>query len=146
MSTCHPHATQDPQGCRRWPERLDWCLPTRCSNERLRHPSRKSSDHPARQGQPHHPPRPAAAGRDPQLCQSVLNASEVTMKTIILGALALMSVISIAPSAAQDASGIEAYEIAKDAYVYTYPLLLDDVFVQQGANYAEPTGIVTQAP
>ena len=40
----------------------------------------------------------------------------------------------------------EAYEITKDAYVYAYPLLLMDVFMRQGTNYAEPTGIVTQAP
>ena len=40
----------------------------------------------------------------------------------------------------------EAYEIAKEAYVYAYPLLLMDVFMRQGTNYAEPTGIVTQAP
>jgi hypothetical protein len=40
----------------------------------------------------------------------------------------------------------EGYEIAKDAYVYAYPLLLMDVFMRQGTNYAEPTGIVTQAP
>jgi hypothetical protein len=40
----------------------------------------------------------------------------------------------------------EAYEIAKEAYVYAYPLLLMDAFMRQGTNYAEPTGIVTQAP
>jgi hypothetical protein len=51
-----------------------------------------------------------------------------------------------APSAAQKISSADAYEIAKEAYVYAYPLVLDDVFVRQGANYAEPTGIVTQAP
>jgi hypothetical protein len=40
----------------------------------------------------------------------------------------------------------DAYEIAKEAYVYAYPLLLMDAFMRQGTNYAEPTGIVTQAP
>jgi hypothetical protein len=47
-----------------------------------------------------------------------------------------------APSIAEQ----ETYEIAKEAYVYAYPLLLMDGFMRQGTNYAEPTGIVTQAP
>jgi hypothetical protein len=40
----------------------------------------------------------------------------------------------------------EMYEIAKDAYVYAYSLVLMHAFMQQGTNYAEPTGLVTQAP
>ena len=40
----------------------------------------------------------------------------------------------------------EMYEIAKDAYVYAYPLVLMHAFMQQGTNFAEPTGLVTQAP
>jgi hypothetical protein len=40
----------------------------------------------------------------------------------------------------------EAREIVTDAYVYAYPLVLMDVFMRQGTNYPEPTGIVTQAP
>jgi hypothetical protein len=40
----------------------------------------------------------------------------------------------------------EAYEIAKDAYVYAYPLVLQDVTIRQLANFAEPTGIVGQGP
>jgi hypothetical protein len=62
-------------------------------------------------------------------------------------ALAVFTSICLATSAqAQNVSDQEAYEIAKDAYVYAYPLLLMDVFMRQGTNYAEPTGIVTQAP
>src|SRR4249919_2858793 len=38
------------------------------------------------------------------------------------------------------------WKIARDAYVYAYPLMLMDVFMRQGTNYAAPTGIVTQAP
>jgi hypothetical protein len=49
-------------------------------------------------------------------------------------------------ASAQNVSQHEAYESAKDAYVYAYPLMLTDAFVRQGTNYAEPTGIVTQAP
>jgi hypothetical protein len=62
-------------------------------------------------------------------------------------ALAVFTSICLATSAqAQNVPDQEAYEIAKDAYVYAYPLLLMDVFMRQGTNYAEPTGIVTQAP
>jgi hypothetical protein len=53
---------------------------------------------------------------------------------------------SVGPAWSQNVSDREAYDIAKDAYVYAYPLLLMDVFMRQGTNYAEPTGIVTQAP
>ena len=49
-------------------------------------------------------------------------------------------------SQAQNATDQEAYEIARDAYVYAYPLVLMDAFMRQGTNYTEPTGIVTQAP
>lgn len=40
----------------------------------------------------------------------------------------------------------EAYQIARDAYVYAYPLVLMDVTMRLSTNYAEPTGIITQAP
>jgi hypothetical protein len=40
----------------------------------------------------------------------------------------------------------EASTIARDAYVYAYSLLLMNAFMRQGTNYAEPTGLVTQAP
>lgn len=49
------------------------------------------------------------------------------------------------PTSAQIVSEEQASEIARDAYVYAYPLMLMDAFTQ-GTNYAEPTGIVTQAP
>jgi hypothetical protein len=68
------------------------------------------------------------------------------MNKIALSALALICTTALpAPTQAQ-VSEREAYEIARDAYVYAYPLLLMDVFMRQGTNYAEPTGIVTQAP
>jgi hypothetical protein len=53
---------------------------------------------------------------------------------------------SAVPAWAQNVSEQEAYEIARDAYVYAYPLMVTDAFTRQGTNYAEPTGIVTQAP
>jgi Protein of unknown function (DUF1254) len=57
-----------------------------------------------------------------------------------------MILSSAAPASAQTVSSQEAYEIAKEAYVYAYPLILSDVFMRQATNYPEPTGIVTQAP
>jgi hypothetical protein len=68
-----------------------------------------------------------------------------TIPGVIALALAL-TFSTIAPASPQNVSEQEAYDIAKDAYVYAYPLLLMDVFMRQGTNYAEPTGIVTQAP
>jgi hypothetical protein len=47
---------------------------------------------------------------------------------------------------AQNVSDQEAYEIAKDAYVFAYPAILEDMTMRQAQNYAEPTGIVTQSP
>jgi hypothetical protein len=71
------------------------------------------------------------------------------MNKIALSALALICTTALpAPTQAQTSTFSKrgAYEIARDAYVYAYPLLLMDVFMRQGTNYAEPTGIVTQAP
>jgi hypothetical protein len=53
---------------------------------------------------------------------------------------------SATPALAQNITQQEAYEIAKDAYVYGYPLLLVDVTMRRSTNYAEPTGLLTQAP
>ena len=69
------------------------------------------------------------------------------MSRTILGIIALaLALAPITSASSQDVSEQEAYDIAKDAYVYAYPLLLMDVFTRQGANYAAPTGIVTQGP
>ena len=73
----------------------------------------------------------------------------VNMIRPFLGVIALafaQTFSSTVPASAQSISEQEAYEIAKEAHVYAYPLLLMDVFMRQGTNYAEPTGIVTQAP
>jgi hypothetical protein len=69
---------------------------------------------------------------------------EAMTRTQILAALLLS--VAASSTQAQSVSDQEAYEITRDAYVYAYPLLLMDVFMRQGTNYAEPTGIVTQAP
>jgi hypothetical protein len=71
-------------------------------------------------------------------------------KTVIAARALIFTVAStlslIVPAPAQSVSEQEASEIAKDAYVYAYSLVLMDVSFKQFTNYAEPTGIVTQAP
>jgi len=52
----------------------------------------------------------------------------------------------IGNASAQQITEQQAYEIAKDAYVYAYPLVLEHVTKIQGTNYAEPTGIPAQSP
>src|SRR5215475_3243340 len=64
------------------------------------------------------------------------------MYRFAIAAFALFS----ASASAQNISEQTAYEIAKDAYVYSYPLVLMDFSQRQASNYSEPTGIVTQAP
>jgi hypothetical protein len=61
-------------------------------------------------------------------------------------ASALLPSMRTASAQNPEISEQEAYAIAKEAYVYAYPLMLMDVSFQQFTNYAEPTGIVTQAP
>ncbi|MFG3597991.1 DUF1254 domain-containing protein [Bradyrhizobium sp. RDI18] len=67
------------------------------------------------------------------------------MKRTALAVLALLPALSM-PASAQNVSEQEAYEIARDAYVYAYPMLLTDLTFRQMANYAEPTGQLAQAP
>jgi hypothetical protein len=47
---------------------------------------------------------------------------------------------------AQTVSNEEATAIAKDAYVYAYPLVLTYLTAIQTTNFTEPTGVPTQAP
>jgi hypothetical protein len=71
------------------------------------------------------------------------------MNKIALAVFALICTTALPVSTQAQTPNVseqEAYEITKDAYVYAYPLLLMDAFMRQGTNYAEPTGIVTQAP
>jgi len=46
----------------------------------------------------------------------------------------------------QSISAQEAYEIARDCYVYAYPLVLHEATIRQATNFAEPTGIPGQGP
>ncbi len=50
------------------------------------------------------------------------------------------------PAAAEGASEREAYQIAKDAYVYAYPLMLTHATVLRNSNFAEPVAGTTAGP
>jgi hypothetical protein len=50
----------------------------------------------------------------------------------------LLALTAPAPASAQNVSGQEAHEIAKDAYVYAYPMVLTHTTLQQLTNFAEP--------
>lgn len=67
------------------------------------------------------------------------------MKHPVVASLLLACAIASSASA-QELGSQEATKIAKDAYVYAYPALLEYVTQRQSQNYAEPTGIVTQSP
>ena len=66
----------------------------------------------------------------------------------LLAKLAMLPILfaMTSPTLAQGVTNQDAYEIAKDAYVYSYPLVLTYLTAKQTTNYAEPTGIPTQAP
>lgn len=67
-------------------------------------------------------------------------------KQILVAAPFALALIASPPASAQSVSDQEAYRIAKDAYVYAYPMLLEYMTMRQSQNFAEPTGIVTQSP
>lgn len=57
-----------------------------------------------------------------------------------------LATLPFAGASAQPVSEQQAYEIARDAYVYAYPLVLLGTSIMQGSNYAAPTGIPAQGP
>ncbi|MFK0087313.1 DUF1254 domain-containing protein [Pseudomonas sp. NPDC090755] len=60
--------------------------------------------------------------------------------------LLALATLPLACATAQAASEQEVYEIARDAYVYAYPLVIMGATVAQTTNYAVPTGIAAQGP
>jgi hypothetical protein len=61
------------------------------------------------------------------------------MTSIRIAALAFLLVLGpIPPTSAESITEQEAYEIAKDACIYAYPLVLQDLTNQQVTNVAEP--------
>src|SRR5262245_32996588 len=68
-------------------------------------------------------------------------------KTLLVVVAALMSAfLPTTQAPAQKLSDQEAYEIARDAYIYAYPAVLEYVTKMQGTNFAEPTGVPSQSP
>ena len=66
---------------------------------------------------------------------------------IAFGALCVGACLASAPAAAQQSPKIseqDAYEIARDAYIYAYPLVLMDVTRKQLTNFTEPAGMPGQ--
>jgi hypothetical protein len=59
---------------------------------------------------------------------------------------AIAFTLALPSASAQTLSDQQAYQVAKDAYVYSYPLMLMDVTSKQATNYAEPTGVPGQSP
>ncbi|MGE8064166.1 DUF1254 domain-containing protein [Pseudomonas sp. NPDC089569] len=57
-----------------------------------------------------------------------------------------LATLPFASAFAQTISEQQAYEIAKEAYVYAYPLVIMGATVAQTTNYAAPTGIAAQGP
>ncbi len=68
------------------------------------------------------------------------------LKSVLASTVLTLALTLSAPASSQGVSDQEAYSIAKDAYVYAYPLVLTYLTAKQTTNYAEPTGIPTQAP
>jgi hypothetical protein len=67
---------------------------------------------------------------------------EGTMKTRLLAALcSSMLLLEPAAQAQQKISAEDANEIAHDAFIYAYPLVLSDVTQRVGKNVAEPKGV-----
>src|SRR5262245_31660330 len=69
----------------------------------------------------------------------------MNLKPRITLALAL-SALPLASAFAQSISEQDAYEIAKEAYVYAYPLVLMVTGVRQGTNYPAPTDVGSKGP
>jgi hypothetical protein len=70
------------------------------------------------------------------------------MTRATFGSVVVALTLTHTPASAHTSQGIsdeEAYAVAKEAYVYAYPLVLMDVRFQQLTNFAEPTGIPGQA-
>src|SRR5882762_511231 len=68
---------------------------------------------------------------------------------ILLAAIAAAISLHSSPVKSQQPSKIleqEAYEIAREAYIYAYPLVIMDVTRQQLTNFEAPPGTPGQGP
>lgn len=66
------------------------------------------------------------------------------MKKILISAVCSLMMLGASASAQQAVSEDEAREIAREAFIYAYPLVLSEVTFRVGKNVVEPTG--TSAP
>lgn len=57
---------------------------------------------------------------------------------VVLGIVALLASASAKEATTETLSDAEACSIAKDAYVYAYPMLLTDATLRKLSNFAEP--------
>lgn len=81
------------------------------------------------------------------LCATVMSACEPEPTSPAnTEALTHARTAAPAPSIAVPLTAAEARAIARDAYIYAYPMMLGYATMRQSQNYAEPTGIVTQSP
>src|SRR5262245_58180532 len=78
----------------------------------------------------------------------IFSLGDVAMlaRAIALPLILSLSLFSASPTSSAELSEDEAYSIAKDAFVYAYPFMIEFVTIRQAGNYAKPTGIVAQAP
>jgi hypothetical protein len=75
--------------------------------------------------------------------RTTLAAAALSAAVVLLGAAAARGAGGKQPA---KLTSQEAYEIARDAYVYAYPLVLQDATMRHLTNFSEPTGIVGQGP
>ena len=61
-------------------------------------------------------------------------------------AVCAVAFFQASPATAAEISEKDAYDIARDAYIYAYPLVLMDVTRQQLTNFADPPGIPGAGP
>ena len=62
-------------------------------------------------------------------------------RSMISAALCVQAMVGCLEAQAQQVSADEARQIARDAYIYAYPMVLMDVSKQVSTNVREPTGL-----
>jgi hypothetical protein len=81
-----------------------------------------------------------------QVEQTFTLEARMIVRAIVVSMALSFTLVFASPASSAELSQDEAYTIAKDAYVYAYPFMIEYVTVRQAANYVEPTGIIAQAP
>src|SRR5262245_49483479 len=76
---------------------------------------------------------------------AAMKRTALTSRTFAF-ALMLVPPPALAPASAQSISEQQAYEIARDAYVYAYPIVTMDVSMRQSTNVPNASTIPLRAP